>query len=308
MSIRWFKTFLAVADCGSFAGAANRVGLTQAAVSIQMSALEDDLRIKLFDRGGRTVVLNTAGRGLLPRAMNLMTLYDNIASNLDDCFLDGVLALGAIPPTFAKPLPDALSLMRDRHPRVIVRVSTGVSSELAYKVERGELDAALVAQSPHKLARNLMWDAIQAEPLVLLTPAAVRITTLRKTLFEQPFIGISQASWTGRLIYNTLRYHHIKVSWAMELDSLETIGAMVARGFGVSIMPLSPSHWDLDPRVNITLLRNPSVVRRIGLIRRQGQSRDSLISALQTCLAASSKEKIPKVPSVSLSREEARQE
>ena len=65
-SIRLLKTFLAVAAEGSFAAAAPRVALTQAAVGQQMRALESDLRRPLFERQGKVVALNAAGRALLP--------------------------------------------------------------------------------------------------------------------------------------------------------------------------------------------------------------------------------------------------
>ena len=304
MSMRWYKTFLAVAHCGTFAGAADKIGLTQAAVSIQMTALEENLRIKLFNRSGRAVVLNTAGHELLPRAVELVALYDNMADGLDDRRLGGLLALGAIPPTFAKLLPDALVLMKDRYPGIVVHVSTGISSELVRKVEQGELDAALVAEPPFKVAENLTWQAIMPEPLVLLTPKGHTVTTLRQTLSELPFIGISKTSWTGRLIYNTLRDHRIKVSASMELDSLDTITAMVMRGFGVSILPLSPSQWALAPHVNVTLLKNPQVVRRIGIVHRQRPNHESLIGALQTCLLSLLHDATPEIASVSLSGSE----
>ncbi|MGL6157267.1 MAG: LysR family transcriptional regulator, partial [Ralstonia mannitolilytica] len=75
-TIRFLRTFVAVARHGSFAAAAERVALTQAAVSLQMRALEAELRRDLFDRSGRTVTLNARGRALLPQAEHLLALYD----------------------------------------------------------------------------------------------------------------------------------------------------------------------------------------------------------------------------------------
>ena len=75
-TVRFLRTFVAVARHGSFAAAAERVALTQAAVSLQMRALEAELRRDLFDRSGRTVTLNAHGRALLPQAEYLLGLYD----------------------------------------------------------------------------------------------------------------------------------------------------------------------------------------------------------------------------------------
>ena len=71
-SIRVLKTFLAVAKHGSFAAAGTEIGLTAAAVGLQMRALEADLGQALFDRSGRSIVLNTAGRTAVPPTVDLV--------------------------------------------------------------------------------------------------------------------------------------------------------------------------------------------------------------------------------------------
>jgi DNA-binding transcriptional LysR family regulator len=294
MTIRLLKTFIAVASHGTLAAAAREVGLTQAAVSIQMRGLEEHLHAKLFDRTGRAVALSAAGRDLVPRAREVVALYDNLAVGASDKGVGGLLTLGAIAPTFLHLLPDALLELRSRHPAVVVRVVTGVSSELTAKVERGDIDAALVAEPPGRLSRTLSWQPVFAEPLVLLTPRDLEVKALRETLAETPFIGINKIAWTGRLIQSLLRRHRVRVNEVMELDSIETIRGMVARGFGVSILPLHPSRWGEDPRVNVALLE-PQASRSIGVIELEAHARMQLTSALRACLKGERKTKTPKV-------------
>ena len=71
-SIRTLSTFLAVVRHGTFAAAGGEIGLTAAAVGLQMRALEESLEQPLFDRSGRSVVLNTAGRRAIPRIEELV--------------------------------------------------------------------------------------------------------------------------------------------------------------------------------------------------------------------------------------------
>ena len=78
-TIRFLRTFLAVAHHGSFSEAAEQVALTQAAVSFQMRSLETELGRELFDRSGRLAILNAAGRELLPEARQLLDMYDRCA-------------------------------------------------------------------------------------------------------------------------------------------------------------------------------------------------------------------------------------
>jgi DNA-binding transcriptional LysR family regulator len=291
MSIRNLKTFLAVARHGTFAAAAREIGLTQAAVSIQMRALEEEMKTELFDRSRRSVVLNTAGRSLVARAQEIVALYDGLPSGVSGGQPGGMLNVGAIPPTFARLLPDALLRLKRSYPRIDVRVVNGVSSELTMKVEHGELDAALVAEPPTKLGANLGWHPILREPLVLFTPSRMTVTSLRELLAEQPFIRVNRLSWTGRQVDAILKSHAIRVNDAMELDSLETIREMVARGLGVSILPLAESRWEDDSRVQAWRLVQPTLYRTVGLVERKAESRSQLIAALRGCLLDAPKER-----------------
>jgi len=283
MSIRTLRTFLAVARHGTFAAAAREIGLTQAAVSLQMRSLEDEMKTALFDRSRRSVVLNTAGRGLVARAQEIVALYEGLPT-AGDGQPGGKLSVGAIPPTFAQLLPDALLRLKQSYPRIDVRVVNGVSSELTSKVEHGELDAALVTEPPTKLGANLAWRPILREPLVLFTPARMKVASLRELLAEHPFIRVNRLSWTGRQVDAILKTHGIRVNDAMELDSLETIREMVARGLGVSILPLAESRWSDDPRVQAWRLVQPTLYRTVGLVERKAESRSQLIAALRACL------------------------
>lgn len=284
MPIRRLKTFLSVARNGTQSAAAKEVGLTQAAVSIQMRALEEELRVQLFDRTRRAVVLNPAGRNLVPRAAEIVALYDDLAAAASGDDLAGLLTIGAIPPTFAQLLPDALLRLKQAHPRVDVRVINGVSADLTLRVERGELDAALVAEPATRLASQLAWHRVLSEPLVLLTAAGDEVKSLRAVLAERPFIRISRLAWSGRLLDNVIKRFDLHVHDVMELDSLETIRAMVARGFGVSVLPMSESRWNDDPRVRTWPLVDPVVHRDVGLIEREGTRRQRLTAALRESL------------------------
>lgn len=300
MSIRLFKTFLAVARYGSFAGAAQEIGLTQAAVSIQMRALETHLHRALFDRNARTAVLNRTGRALVPRAQALIEHYDNIAHDIDAGQPGGALSLGAIPPTFARLLPDALLWMRQHAPGITVQVANGVSAELMRRVDAGDLDAAIVSQPPFKLAPAMHWRTITAEPLVLITPAATPAASLVQTLARQPYIALTRSSWSGQLVHGVVRRHRLKVNQMLELDSLEAITAMVARGVGVSILPLSPYIRALGAQLRVARLVRPGCERAIGLIQRRGQDKAALVDILHAALMVAPDEPATRMRQLSL--------
>lgn len=284
MSFRALKTFLAVVKYGTFAAAAKHIGLTQAAVSLQMKGLEEELKTQIFDRSSRSVVLNTAGRSLLAKATEIVALYEDMKVTSSSEEFAGRLNVGAVATTFAKLLPEALLRLMRAHPRIEMRVISGPSDLLAIKVESGELDAALVSNPPSALRSTLVWHPIAKEPLALLAPANVKIGSARHLLSKLPYIRVTRHSWTGRLIDDVLKRSHIPVNDTMELDSLQAAAEMVGRGLGVSIMPLYEGKWQDDPRLRIWILDKPRIGRSIGLIERQAHTRTTITAALLDCL------------------------
>ncbi len=84
MSIRRLRTLLAIAEQGTFARAADAVHVSQAAVSMQMKSLEDELGIVLFDRGRRPPALTPSGHALLPKAREIVGGYDDLVRTVRD--------------------------------------------------------------------------------------------------------------------------------------------------------------------------------------------------------------------------------
>lgn len=284
MSIRALKTFLAITRTGTFAAAAKDIGLTQAAVSLQIKTLERELNTQLFDRIGRSVILNTSGRNLIPAATAILSLYQDMALSISAADLGGSLQIGAIPTVFARLLPEALLRLRRDHPRLEVRVISGNSTDLTGKVERGELDAALVADPAAPLPKALVSHPITRESIIFVACEKLKTMQPRKVLSSEPFIRLSRLSGTGKLIDQMLRQNGVQVQDCMELDTPELITEMVARGLGVSIIPMYDGNWLKDSRLKLWRIDKPRIDRAVSLVERQAHSRTRLTSALLQCL------------------------
>jgi DNA-binding transcriptional LysR family regulator len=159
-SMRQLRTFLAAARHGSFAAAGKAVGLTAAAVGQQMHALEEDLGMPLFDRSGRSVVLNPSGRALVPTCEELLARYAQLGSAHPGGELAGTVVMGALVSALMGAFADALWALKQASPQLEVRLFAGLSADFAVRVERGELDAAVVTQSPRRLPASLLWTAL----------------------------------------------------------------------------------------------------------------------------------------------------
>ena len=133
-TIRFLRTFLAVEKYGSFAAAAARVALTQAAVGQQMRALEEEFRRPLFSRSGRVITLTPAARALIPQARKLVAAYEAMLADADTGHeIAGSITVGAIVSAMGFLSENVVSL-KAQYPALDVRLVLGHSGELADQV------------------------------------------------------------------------------------------------------------------------------------------------------------------------------
>ncbi|WP_080435046.1 EamA family transporter [Burkholderia ubonensis] len=206
MSLRAFRTLVAIARHRAFARAGAAIGLTQSAVSLQIKALESEFNVQLFDRSRRQPALTEAGRILVAQAEQILAMVDRIPDALsDEKKLVGRLRIGAIQTALAGPLPDALLALRHAHPSLRVQVSAGVSAELAQRVAAGELDAAITTHPVKPHPAELTWTPLYEDRFWLFAPPHCTERDAGALLEALPFIRFDAQAWAGRMIAAELR-------------------------------------------------------------------------------------------------------
>ncbi|WP_333983565.1 LysR substrate-binding domain-containing protein [Ectopseudomonas khazarica] len=281
MSLRALRTLVAIAQHGSFARAAEAVHLTQSAVSLHVRSLEEEFNAPLFDRSKRLAVLTEAGHLAVERAREILSLYDSIAAELGDgSELRGRLKLGVIQTALAGVLPRALAALSRQHPQLRVNVTSGMSAELATRLDAGELDAAVTTEPVKPFPYSLVSTPLYQEGFWIIAPAGLDGSDPRRLLQEQPFIRFDRRAWAGRIIERELRRQRLRVQTSMELDSHTAIIQMVASGLGVAIMPLSVH--DLDNLRDLIRLpfAEPQLTRQVVLLERRDRPAGRLAGAL----------------------------
>jgi len=270
MNLRHLETLLAIAETGSFVAAADRVGVTQSAVSMQMRALEAALGVTLFDRTRRPPVLNERGRDLLAQARAVGRAVEDLRAAAAGAALRGKLRLGVIPTATTGLVPDALARLAARAPDLQIRIESGLSTDLARRVAQGVLDAAVVTETGRP-ERGLVLRPILEEPLVVVAPLATgtEAASARALLRRLPFVRFNRRTGVGRVIDAALRRERIAVSETMELDSIESILAMVGRGLGVAVAPAGSVVGPVSATVCTLPFGTPPVFRRVGLLERE---------------------------------------
>lgn len=286
-SVRVLRNFMSVAKSGSLGLAASRVGLTQAALSLQIRALETEFGCALFDRGGRGLVLNAQGRLLATQTEHLLKLYGEMRSSLaGHAGMVGEIAIGAVVSAMGT-LASVVAELKYNYPGLKIQLVTGKSLELAGQVAAGQLDAAVVVEIPGRPAR-LDWTPLYAEPLVVLAGAASAGREMADLLQAELFLRFDRGTPTGILIDQALKSQGVTVNEFLDLNSLETIIELVRQRVGVTVVPLlKNAKWLRDPHLCVTPFHKGIYSRTVGMIERNGVVPNALMGTIRRLLQQS---------------------
>ena len=222
------KSFVAIAETGTFGQAAATVNRTQSALSLQIKKLEDQLGCELFDRSGRRVVLTPQGEIFLGYARRIIQLQWEAYSRIREPDVEGEIRFGT-PEDFATHyLPDVLSSFRQHHPRVQLNVSCDLTLNLVDRFHRGDFDVILAKRDPQRVKGGTkVW----REPLVWASADGYRLEEpLSLVLSPQPCIYRERA---------LAALDRAKRSWHISYTSPSLAGtiAAVKAGLGITVLP-----------------------------------------------------------------------
>ncbi|MEQ9490334.1 MAG: LysR family transcriptional regulator [Alphaproteobacteria bacterium] len=287
MNLRHLETFVIIAETGSFQTAADRMHVTQSAVSMQMKALEVDLGTALFDRSRRPPALSPSGRSLIDPARALLDAAADFREKAQGgAGLFGTLKLGAIPTATTGILPGALARLQEDHPKLQIRLESGLSLGLEERVASGDLDAAVITLAGRQRP-GLDILPIRTERLVVVAKASIcGVGAGGEAVLERlPFIRFNKATGIGKVIEQQLQRLQINVRETMELDSIEAILEMVTQGLGAAVVP--ESSLRPDETLSKLTLGDPPLTRDVALIVRKGARKFPLTNELWQALKAS---------------------
>ncbi len=243
MQLIELRTFLAVAKEKSFSAAAQRLFITQPAISKRIQSLERHLGAPLFDRIGKKVYLTEAGTLLIERAETMLQLAKDTEKeifNLHDT-ISGRLNLATSHHIGLHRLAPVLKNFSQRYPDVLLDIQFE-DSEVAYQMVRsGQVELAVVTLNPVEtdLDADLIAKLVWHDPLVFVSTAAnLRIDTMQK-LAEHPCILPGLATYTGRIVLDRFAQAGIALKPTLSTNYLETIGMLVSVGLGWSVLPQS---------------------------------------------------------------------
>jgi len=280
MSLRALRTLIAISRKGSFVAAADQLGLTQAAVSLQIKNLEEDFGTPLFNRDGRKPKLNASGRLVVERAEQILGLYDGLKEELNpEGKIEGELFLGAIPTVVTGPLPTVLAGLQEDFPLLKIRLFCSLSAELAKRVEEDELDGALITEPVRSIPASCQWTEYDTEYFYIVAPKGTPELEEESLFRKFPFIRFDRTAWAGTIVDDYLLKKGINAHEVMEFNSCEAALSMVAQGLGITVVSFNDQRLEEAADLySFISFGSPQIFRRIGLYQKRQHPRQRLLN------------------------------
>lgn len=296
------RVFCTVARHLNFSRAAEELLLTQPAVTQQIKAIEDELGVSLFDRGGGHIQLTPGGKALVPFADRIKALSEEAVRAVAAAYGEqsGDLALGASQTIAQYLLPALIAAFRKSHPKVRVTALSGNTAEMLEALLAGNTQVALI-EGPER-RKDLPIERFMEDHMVLVVPPGhewagqeITVAMLRgEPLLMREFGSGSRRVIEQALAANGLKAKNIQVS--MEFDSTEGLLSAVEAGLGVTFV----SRWAVRNQLALGTLklayaRELKLSRWFSLARASGPEPGGNVEAFRALLLSHTLELEPRL-------------
>lgn len=280
-------TFVAVMQTGSISGAAEKLYITQPAVSKRIKNLEDEFGTVLFDTVGRSIIPTAAAYDLLPFVRRWLDDYEACKASLQHAkeVASGRLVIGTSHHIGLHHLAPVLKRFIQAYPAVQLEVRF-VDSEEAHKaVLEGEISLAFLTLPP-TFDRRLNYHTLWSDPLYFVTgtlsPLAQKSKVSLLQLAHHPAILPAANTFTSQITLAEFAKHNLRPYATMSTNPLESIRMLVSVGLGWSVLPETLINQDL---IKIDMAENIELQRHLGLVTNPNLTRSASMQALLSMLS-----------------------
>jgi DNA-binding transcriptional LysR family regulator len=276
MEIRQLRAFVAIAETKTFTAGARRIHVTQAAISMQIRQLENEVNGLLFTRTPRRVILTEAGESLLERARAILREHDAALAELAELAgaERGRLRIGSASSNFITTnLPTILQKLKKKFPNAEINVVSGTSSALIDKILSGEIDVAFVSlpvESSNIQTELLLSDEIVAIANPTHALAGQKVISAAALAGERLILG-EKGGNTRRLIDEFFIASGERPNIVMELSRQSSINEMVKNNLGVGIAGVKAAAKDVrDGKLVRWWIEGAQINWELGLAKLRG--------------------------------------
>ena len=266
------RSFLAVAETGAITEAAERVGVTQPALSRRIQQLEEHLGVELLARGRKGVQLTEIGRLVQHEAQGIVARYEQMREMVSSHqrLEGGTVRIGGGATAVSFILPEAIAAFQAAHPQVRFQMREAGSSEIAGDVVAGQLELGVVTLPVRD--RELDVTPLTTDHIVLVGrrdhPLAQRRRVRIQDLADQAFVAFEAGSALRQIIDGKLREAGVEGNVVMELRSIPAILRMVLTTGNLAFV----SQLGMEQRGDVVALpvQGLRIARHLAVIARRG--------------------------------------
>jgi DNA-binding transcriptional LysR family regulator len=287
MDTRQLAAFCAVVERRSFSQAADRLGVTQPAVSLQVRALEKRLGTQLLDRSGRKVEPTEAGLRLYRGAQRLLALEDQLVSDVAataEGELAGDLVLGASTGPAAIAVPLLLCEFQRQHPAVRVFLTVSDTHAVVERVAARELELGIVGAA--RRHRGVRFEPFFSDEVILACPPGHRFSGRVVSVDElrgESLILMQEGAGVRQIVEDSLRRRGVRLrdlDVRLVLGLQESVRAAVEAGYGVTFVSRTAVEADLEAgRLEEARVEGLEATREISLASARGRARSRVADA-----------------------------
>ena len=287
MDTRQLRAFCAVVERASFSQAAEQLGVTQPAVSLQIRSLEKRLGLQLLDRSGRRVEPTEAGRRLYRSAQRLLAQEEQLLAELGEEAegdLTGRLELGASTGPGGIVIPVVLCEFQRRHPDVHVALTVSDTQRIVEQVARRELELGVVGAA--RRHRGAVFEPFFRDEVVLAVPAGHAFagrTVSTDELRGEPLVLMQEGAGVRQVVDDELRAVGIRLrdlDVRLELGLQESARSAVLAGYGVTFISRSAIDADVAAgTLAVAHVEGLDASREISLVRSAGRAETRVAQA-----------------------------
>ncbi len=295
MELRHLRYFLAVAEVGSFSRAADRLGISQPTLSQQMRDLEAALRVSLFQRRGKRILLTSAGLIFQEHARAILRQFESFLQELssEPQQLRGALHLGVVPILNVPLVPHLLGLFAAKHPGISIIVDEISSTEIETALEEGRMDVGLGFVT--RYSPNLRYERLCTDEFALVVSEEHAWSKRRKIPFaelhQERLLQLTDSFVMRHMTDEICRKHQVRPRTVAEISSIETLLRSLATLKAGALMPKIALRGREGLKLKAIQLQGKNLGVEIGLLRLSDSPANSTVGAF-TALA---KATVPKM-------------